>query len=49
MVVLSGKLRSPAARGAGVEAVDEADGVDHAGLLDQQALERVDAPRRGSG
>ena len=35
----------PEARGggAGVQAVDEADGVGHAGLLHEQALEQVDA------
>ena len=34
-------------RGAGVEAVDEADRVDQSGLLHQQALEQCRRPRRG--
>ena len=41
--VLSGKLPEAGRGSAGVEAVDQADGVRHAGLLDQQALEQIDA------
>ena len=38
-----GEVPEAGRRGAGVEAVDEADGVGQAGLLDEQALEQVDA------
>ncbi len=41
--VLSGKFLNPAAAAPGIEAVDETDGVGHAGLLHEQALEQVDA------
>ena len=40
---LSGKFRKPAAAEPGVEALDQAEGVLHAGLLHEQALEQVDA------
>ena len=43
VVVLSGKFAEARRGGARVEAVDEADGVVHAGLLHEQALEQVDA------
>src|SRR5919107_2284700 len=38
-----GEVAEPLRRGARVEALDEADGVLHAGLLDEQPLEQVDA------
>src|SRR4051794_2944985 len=37
------EVAEPGRGGAGVEALDEAEGVRHAGLLDEQALEQVDA------
>ena len=43
MVALSGKLPQPGRGGPGIEPLDEADGVHQPGLLDEQALEQVDA------
>src|SRR4051812_10576602 len=37
------EVAEPLRGGAGVQALDQADGVAHAGLLDEQALEQVDA------
>jgi hypothetical protein len=37
------KVPEPVGGGSGVQAVDEADGVGHPGLLDKQALEQVDS------